>query len=360
MNAAVAPTLPTPLPLDFQLDSAHIAREPAERRWGSRADVRLMVSPGEDEPRHAAFADLSELLAPGDLVVVNNSATVPAAIDATLDDGRQIVVHVSTELPGGLWMVEPRQPIVGGATAPLRLDARPWQVRLAGDTQLQLLRPAPGSQRLWLATVPDDVDLVGSLWCSGRAIRYGYVPGDLPIEAYQTVFALEPGSAEMPSAARPFTDEIVTSLVRRGIGIAVITLHTGVSSLEGHELPYPERYDVSAGAGAIVNATRAAGGHVIAVGTTVVRALESTVDRNGTVHPGSGWTDVVVTPERGATAVDGLLTGWHEPAATHLAMLEAVAGRDALTIAYRAAWQQGYLWHEFGDSHLLLPYAGRR
>ncbi|MEJ7722107.1 MAG: S-adenosylmethionine:tRNA ribosyltransferase-isomerase [Ilumatobacteraceae bacterium] len=208
--------------------------------------------------------------------------------------------------------------------------------------------------------MPDDVDLVGSLWCSGRAIRYGYVPGDLPIEAYQTVFALEPGSRRDAERLGRSPTRSSRPLVRRGIGIAMITLHTGVSSLEGHELPYPERYDVSAGAGAIVNATRAAGGHVIAVGTTVVRALESTVDRNGTVHPGSGWTDVVVTPERGATAVDGLLTGWHEPAATHLAMLEAVAGRDALTIAYRAAWQQGYLWHEFGDSHLLLPYAGRR
>jgi S-adenosylmethionine:tRNA ribosyltransferase-isomerase len=194
----------------------------------------------------------------------------------------------------------------------------------------------------------------------GRPIRYSYVDRDWPIDSYQTVFADEPGSAEMPSAARPFTADLTTRLIRRGIGIATITLHTGVSSLEGHELPYAERFAVPASTAAAVNATRAAGGHVIAVGTTVVRALESAADGTGTVHPAGGWTDAVITPITGVRAVDGLVSGWHEPAATHLAMLEAVAGRTALIRAYRAAWDAGYLWHEFGDSHLLLPYAGAR
>ena len=163
----------------------------------------------------------------------------------------------------------------------------------------------------------------------------------------------------MPSAARPFTDRIVTSLVRRGVGLATIRLDTGVSSLEGHEAPYAEQFEVPAATAAAVDATRRLGGRVIAVGTTVVRALESTVDGSGSVPPGRGWTDRVGTPQRGVAAVDGLLTGWHEPGASHLAMLEAVAGRGPLLDAYRAAWDEGYLWHEFGDSHLLLPYADR-
>ena len=266
-SGVIAPALPPTLPLDFALDDAHIAHQPAEQRCGSRADVRLMVSPGPDQPVHAAFADLAELLAPGDLVVVNNSSTVPAAADAVLDDDRRIVLHASTELPGGLWMVEPRQPVAGGATETLRLDGGPVTAHLVDGTLVELLRPAPGSRRLWLAVMGGDADLVAALGRTGRPIRYGYIPHDYPLESYQTVFAVEPGAPEMPSAARPFTPEIVTSLVRRGVGVAAITLHTGVSSLEGHELPYPERYHVPASTAAVVNTTRRSGGHVIAVGT---------------------------------------------------------------------------------------------
>ena len=352
--------LPPRLPLDFELDDAHVASAPAEARGLARDGVRLMISRGDDEPVHATFRDLADHLVAGDLLVVNTSATVPAAVDAELADGTRIVVHVSTQLPGGLWMVEPRRPLPRGATSPLVLPPSPTIARLADGTAVTLLRPAPGSERLWLATVDSDVDLLAVLVAVGRPIRYSYVDRDWPIDSYQTVFADQPGSAEMPSAARPFTADLTTRLISRGIGIVTITLHTGVSSLEGHELPYAERFAVPPATAAIVNATRAAGCHVIAVGTTVVRALESAADATGTVHPASGWTDAVITPATGVRAVDGLVSGWHEPAATHLAMLEAVAGRTALIGAYRAAWAAGYLWHEFGDSHLLLPYAGGR
>jgi S-adenosylmethionine:tRNA ribosyltransferase-isomerase len=360
LEPATHPDLPSRLPLDFELDDAHIASAPPEARGLARDAVRLMVSRGDDEPVHARFRDLADHLTAGDLVVVNTSATMPAAVDAALPDGTRIVVHVSTQLPGGLWMVEPRRPLPGGATSPLQLPAVPTVARLVDGTAVALLRPAAGSRRLWLATIDDDVDLLTVLVAVGRPIRYSYVDRDWPISSYQTVFADQPGSAEMPSAARPFTADLTTRLIRRGIGIATITLHTGVSSLEGHELPYAERFAVPRATAAAINATRLAGGHVIAVGTTVVRALESAVDSNGTVHPAAGWTDAVITPATGVRAVDGLVSGWHEPAATHLAMLEAVAGRTALIRAYRAAWDAGYLWHEFGDSHLLLPYAGDR
>jgi S-adenosylmethionine:tRNA ribosyltransferase-isomerase len=257
-------------------------------------------------------------------------------------------------------MVEPRRRRPDGATEPLALPAEPGPIRLADGTVVHLLRPAPGSARLWLATLPDDRAVLDVLGRVGRPIRYRYVDRDWPLDAYQTAFAVEPGSAEMPSAARPFTTTVVTDLVRRGVAVAPITLHTGVSSLEGNELPYPERYRVPRATATAVNATRAAGGHVIAVGTTVVRALESAADASGIVHPAEGWTDLVISPAHGVRAVDGLLTGWHDPGATHLAMLAAVASRDVLVEAYEAAFAAGYKWHEFGDSHLILPYAGRR
>ena len=353
-------TFGPPLPLGFELDAAHEAHEPPEARGVARDGVRLMVSAGLSAPVHATFADLPAILQPGDLIVVNNSATVPAALDAVLDDGTELVLHVSTELPGHLWMVEPRMVVANGSTRPLRLEPAPTSARIVGapdETRLHLLRPAPDSDRLWLATPADGTDVAGTLARFGRPIRYPYVPRDWPIDQYQTVFGALPGSAEMPSASRPFTGRVVTGLVAAGVGVATITLHTGVSSLEGHELPYAERFAVPPATAAVVNAVHAAGGRVIAAGTTVVRALESATDGQGHVHPADGWTDTVITPERGVRAVDGLITGWHEPAATHLAMLEAVAGREALLLAYRCAFDHGYLWHEFGDSHLLLPYA---
>jgi S-adenosylmethionine:tRNA ribosyltransferase-isomerase len=347
-----------PLPLSFALDADHEAHEPVEARGGRRDDVRLLVSPGTADPILTTFHSLPDHLQPGDLAVVNTSATIAAALDVVIEGHGDAVLHVSTELPGDLWMVEPRRKLANGATEPVTLSDRSTSVRLAtGEPLLDLLRAAPGSRRIWLAVAAADTDLGATMASLGRPIRYRYVPRDWPLEAYQTVFATEPGSAEMPSAARPFTEEMVTRLVSDGIGIVPVTLHTGVSSLEASERPYTERYRVPAATAAAINAVRRSGGHVIAVGTTVVRALETVTDATGTAHPGSGWTDVVVTPDRGARAVDGLLTGWHEPEASHLAMLEAVAGRDALVLAYERAFAAGYRWHEFGDSHLILPYA---
>jgi S-adenosylmethionine:tRNA ribosyltransferase-isomerase len=341
--------------IDFELDAAHEAHEPPEARGIPRDRVNLLVSPGEAEPMHARFDDLPTFLDPGDLVVVNTSGTVAAAIDGELD-GRAVVMHVSNEMPGGLWLLEVRQE-ADVATAPLTLEER-GTVLLPDGGRAELLARFGTSRRLWLATVdPGSArSLPALLERHGRAIRYRYVPQDWPLDAYQTAFSIEPGSAEMPSAARPFTPPVVTDLVRRGITVAPLVLHTGVSSLEGNEAPYPERYEVPSTTAALVNATHAAGGHVVAVGTTVVRALETVTDEHGTTHPGDGWTEVFITPERGTRAVDGLLTGWHEPAATHLLMLEAVASAEALRLAYRSAFDAGYLWHEFGDSHLILPY----
>jgi S-adenosylmethionine:tRNA ribosyltransferase-isomerase len=163
----------------------------------------------------------------------------------------------------------------------------------------------------------------------------------------------------MPSAGRPFTSELVTALVARGIQVAPITLHTGVSSQEAGEAPMPEWFEVTATTARLVRETKLAGGRVIAVGTTVTRALESAVVRRGrrlnSVRAASGWTDRVVTPQHPPAVVDGLITGWHDPHASHLLLVEAVAGRTLTQRAYDEAVAGGYLWHEFGDSALLLP-----
>jgi S-adenosylmethionine:tRNA ribosyltransferase-isomerase len=168
------------------------------------------------------------------------------------------------------------------------------------------------------------------------------------------VFADEPGSAEMPSAGRPFTRELIERIEARRVTIARLTLHTGVASLETGEAPYPERYRVPRETANMVNRARVSGGRVVAVGTTVVRALETVASASGTVTEGEGWTDLVIGPERGIRVVDALITGFHEPRASHLAMLEAIAGRNHLAVAYRAAVREAYLWHEFGDLHLIM------
>jgi S-adenosylmethionine:tRNA ribosyltransferase-isomerase len=346
-----------PLPVvEFDLPAALEAAEPPEARGLRRDEVRLLVAWRHDgRIEHGGrFADLPRFLDAGDLLVVNTSATLPAAVDAVTPDGTRLELHVSTSLPAGLTVVELRRPEPPATVAWLG-GRRGSSLTLPGGATAELLSPFGPPGRLWVAVLDLPEPLPSWLARHGRPIRYRHVPAEWPIGCYQTVFADEPGSAEMPSAARPFSADLVTRLVARGVRIAPIVLHTGVSSQEAHELPYPEYYRVAATSADLINATRAAGGRIIAVGTTAVRALETVVDGAGRVHPGRGWTDTVVTPERGVGAVDGLITGWHEPAATHLAMLEAIAGRSLLERSYAEALGASYLWHEFGDSHLILP-----
>ena len=346
--------------LTFELPPELEASGPPEERGLRRDGVRLMVArAGRIE--HRSFTDLASVLDPGDVLVVNTSATLPAALDASTPTGAPAVVHLSTRLPAGLWVLELRHP-GPSATSPWPDAPAGMVLRLPGGGLAELLVPAGGwsaapdeGVRLWVAAVDLPAPLLVYLARWGRPIRYGYVTHDRPISAYQTVFADEPGSAEMPSAARPFSAELVTRLVTRGVSFAPFVLHTGVSSLEAHEPPSSEWYRVENETASRINAARSAGHRVVAVGTTAVRALETVVDERGRVHPGAGWTDVVVTADRGVRAVDGLITGWHEPEASHLAMLEAVAGRPVLEASYQAALEEGYLWHEFGDSHLILP-----
>ncbi len=344
--------------LDFELPAAREATAPPEARGLARDEVRLLVSYlDSDRLLHTRFRDLPCLLSPGDLLVVNTSGTLNAALPAQGPDGANLRLHLSNRLAPGLWTVELRRPSAAGSE-PL-LDARPGTyLRLPAGAWAHLQRPhvAAGDRvRLWVARLSFPLPWHRYLARHGAPIRYGYVTESWPAEMYQTVYATEPGSAEMPSAGRAFTPEIVTRLVARGVMVAPLLLHTGVASLEADEPPYPEPYLVPPATARLVNLTRAHGGRVIAVGTTTVRALETVAKPAGQAAAGQGWTDLVITPERGLRLVDGMLTGLHEPRASHLAMLEALAPRAHLRQAYEEALREGYLWHEFGDLHLLLP-----
>jgi S-adenosylmethionine:tRNA ribosyltransferase-isomerase len=346
----------TATPAAFDLPQQLVADSPAEARGLARDEVRMLVARKTTrELVDTTFLRLPTFLEPGDLLIVNTSATVPAAVGTT--DGR--VVHFSTPLPDAgsdQWVVEPRRRC-GAGTLPDG-DGHPGDlVALDGGGVLELVRrfPEDGPPRLWVAAPHLDRPVLEYLARHGRPIRYGCTQLGWPIEAYQTAFAIDAGSAEMPSAARGFTPELVTRLVTKGVGIAPITLHTGVSSQETHEPPYPEWYHVPATTAERVNAAHDAGHAVIAVGTTATRALETVADAYGRARAGEGWTDLVVTPHRGVHILDGLLTGWHEPEASHLQLLEAVAGRQLVDVSYAAALELGYRWHEFGDLHLIAP-----
>ncbi|MEU9412945.1 S-adenosylmethionine:tRNA ribosyltransferase-isomerase [Streptomyces sp. NPDC048281] len=338
------------------------ARVPAEQRGPGleRDAVRLLVSRGTAVSHHA-FAELPCLLRAGDLLVVNTSPTLAAAVDGRVGHAR-VVVHFSTRGDAvrgdGRWAVELREPDGKGTTRARAGTRAGTGVRLPGGGRLVLEEPlTERGERLWWARTSTDVH--GMLREYGRPIRYSYTERDQPLSVYQTVFALPSadgaGSAEMPSAARPFTARLVAELVSRGVQFAPITLHTGVSSAEAYEPPYAERFAVPETSARLVNNVRAGGGRVVAVGTTAVRAVESAAGSDGVVRAAEGWTELVVTPRRGVRVVDGLLTGLHEPEASHLLMLEAVAGRAALDLGYEEALRGLYLWHEFGDLHLILP-----
>jgi S-adenosylmethionine:tRNA ribosyltransferase-isomerase len=351
-------------PISFDLPWSLEAHEPPEARGLARDEVRLMASyAGDDAITHTRFTSLPSLLRRGDVLVVNESATVNAALPAARADGERVELHLSQRLAGNHWVVELRRMTPDRGTVPLRDAARDEVVTLPTGAHVRLIEPyvnqtTPNETRLWLAlaTFVDDVDAY--LDCHGLPIRYGYVTRAWPLSYYQTIFSRVPGSAEMPSAGRPFSRRVLDGLAHRGVQIAPIVLHTGVSSLEEHEPPYAEYYRVDGSTARTVNDARRRGGRVIAVGTTAVRALESVASPDGTVAAGSGWTELVITPERGVYAVDALLTGFHEPRASHLSMLEALTSREHLESAYEAAIRAKYLWHEFGDVHLLMP--GRR
>jgi S-adenosylmethionine:tRNA ribosyltransferase-isomerase len=349
------PALPS---LDFTLPPALEASVPPEARGLRRDHVRLLVSYRRHRRiTHSRFDHLPCFLRAGDVLVINTSKTIKAALAAKRGDGKDLELHLSTRLAAGHWIVEVREPGREGTLPFYQIDAG-MKLSLPAGGEAVIALPYPGHsprKRLWHVSLnlPQPVDEYIERY--GFPIQYKYVKTKWPIDYYQNVYATEPGSAEMPSAGRAFTPELITLLRKQGIRVAPLLLHTGVASLEEDETPYAEYYRVPAATADLINTIRSRKGRVIAVGTTVIRALQTITGLDGRVRAGEGWTDLVVKPDTRLGSVDGLLTGFHEPRSTHLSMLFAIAGEKHIRLAYQQALEKKYLWHEFGDLHLILP-----
>ena len=344
--------------VDFELPDHLEKPVPTEIRRIARDEVRLMVSRlTTDSIFHTSFRKIGRFLRPGDTLLVNTSATLPAALDIVLPSGHPGCLHLSNQLQDKIWLAEIRQ-LIDSTPRRYHLGQAGDLLALPGGGQARLIRPfftlhkQKEHLHLWEIELTTPKHVHSYLAAFGKAIRYD--EREYPIEYYQTAFTSEAGSAEMPSAGRAFTPQLITKLMVEGIQFAPLLLHTGVSSLEVGERPYPEYYEVPLTSASLVNQARKEGRRIIAVGTTAVRAIESAVDETGKVQAGNGWTEHYITPEKGLRIVDGLLTGFHEPRASHLQMLMALTGKNHLNLAYQAAIDHGYFWHEFGDLHLIL------
>jgi S-adenosylmethionine:tRNA ribosyltransferase-isomerase len=355
------------------------AAAPPETRGLRRDHVRLLLLDRDTGAvRHHRFDELPLLLEPGDLVVVNDSRTLPASLLGRTAGGSALEVRLAARAPGGSdgdagerWAALPLGvPADGGDPALVPTDARPAPPPLppgerlrfdGGLTATVLGRHKEAPPLVWLAFDADGERLAEALHRAGRPVRYAYVPRPWPLHHYQTMFAAAPGSAEMASAGRPFTVQTVRALRDRGVGLATISLHAGLSTygdpaVDRRFVP-PEAYRVPEATAAAVARCRAGGGRVVAVGTTVVRALETAAAAAGTsggVRAGAGVTRLRIGPGHRLLAVDGLLTGLHEPEASHLDLLGAFVDPEVLGRAYTAALDAGYLWHEFGDVCLVI------
>jgi S-adenosylmethionine:tRNA ribosyltransferase-isomerase len=368
--------------MEFKVPKELEASAPPEARGQPRDHVRLLVIHRDSgQVEHRRFYEIVEYLKPGDVVVLNVSRTVPAALPGVTDDGQEIELRLSAQRSangnggGRAWQAvfKPDHAVIkpgmrlffgdGARATDENAEAQPRNGSAAEGALTALVRrQREDISKLWeIAFDPTDRPISSWLETLGRPIKYDYVPERWGLEYYQTVYAAVPGSAEMPSAGRAFTPELLEQIRRKGVALAQIILHTGVSNIdieteqvEQHTM-YEEWYQVAPEAAETINHARASGGRVIAIGTTPTRALETVTDEQGTVHPGEGWTSLYITPGYRFKAIDALLTGLHEAKSTRLVLATAFTGDQALVLrAYNEAIAQRYLWHEFGDLSLIL------
>jgi S-adenosylmethionine:tRNA ribosyltransferase-isomerase len=345
----------------FNLPAELNADRPPERRGLTRDRVRLLVL-GRDTGKvtHTRFDRIAQFLHPGDLLVFNSSRTLPATLTGRLRHSRQTVeVRLAELLPDGTWLalllVAP--PPFNGQDVPrkgLRLD---FGQGLGGEVLEQDQR----IPRLWkLRFSKTGTEFLDLVYRVGQPVRYRYLSAPWRLGYYQNIYALQPGAAEMPSAGRAFTWKLLLQLRSRGIESASITLHTGLSSyldndVDRQHLASEEEYWISEQAADKIRRAKTSGRRIVAVGTTVVRALESVAaDSGGEVKPCHQYTRLQITAQSHLQAVNGLLTGLHEPEASHLDLLAAFVSPSTIYAAYSEAIQQRYLWHEFGDLNLIL------
>ncbi|HET6539939.1 MAG TPA: S-adenosylmethionine:tRNA ribosyltransferase-isomerase [Chryseolinea sp.] len=343
--------------LQFKLPEHLACPKPTEQRNLRRDGVRLLVTSGSGDVDHTLFSNIENKLEKGDVLVVNTSATRAAAFRVTLPENRSGVVHISTPLPDGDWLIEVRE--INETRTVRWKEGKEGMAFSLADTSLIFLKKRFYKDNqlldLWIAefqSIRKPEDLMNRF---AQPIKYDKLDEIYPLDYYQTFFSLNPGSSEMPSAGRGFTDSLVNKLLTKGVVFAPILLHTGVSSLEENERPYPEYMEISPLSARIINHAKDNGKRIIAVGTTAIRAIESATDGTGEVHPFLGYTSLFIDENYSMKATNGLLTGFHEPRASHLFMLQSLAGIEHVERAYQIALARNYYWHQFGDLHLILP-----
>jgi len=349
----------TSAPFTFVLPDNLAAKEPPERRGLARDEVRLLVIDRDSKDRvHTRFNRLGEFLQKGDLLVFNSSRTLPAALKGCAGKNAPCIeARLAEHLPDDSWLVlllcENGAPFTCGLRAGMEIE---FGEGLRGA----VIKKDERIPRLWqMRFSQKGAELVDTIHRIGAPVRYEYVSAPWDLDYYQTVYAQEPGSAEMPSAGRAFTWKLLFELRRRGVETAYITLHTGLSSYMDDALDrlHPaseEEYLIGEKAAAKINLARRQNRRLIAVGTTVVRALESAADENGFVESRHAYTRLRVTENHKLKTVNALLTGMHEPEASHLDLLAAFLPPEEIREAYEEAVEMKYLWHEFGDLNLII------
>ncbi|BDS09517.1 S-adenosylmethionine:tRNA ribosyltransferase-isomerase [Aureispira anguillae] len=342
--------------IEFDLPKHLACPKPTEQRNIARDGVRLLVTNNKMEHYHDTFSELENYLEAGDVLVVNTSATLPSAFELTLPNGKPAKLHLSTKLNAKDWLVEIRA-ILGTKTIRWKEGQEGMQFKLPNGANLVLKKRFYKNQQfldLWIAELQMEENEMDYMQTYGQPIKYTQLDNPFPMDYYQTFFSYHPGSAEMPSAGRGFTSELVSRLAKKGVLFVPILLHTGISSLEENEKPYPEYMEISPLAALLINKAKEEGRRVIAVGTTAIRAIESAAKESGRVAEFRGNTELFIHESYRMKVTDGLLTGFHEPKASHLNILQALVGYQHLKMAYEKAIEANYFWHQFGDLHLIL------
>jgi S-adenosylmethionine:tRNA ribosyltransferase-isomerase len=333
---------------DFLLPPEQIAQYPAERREASRL---LVMDRATGALRHRAFSDLPDLVTSGDALVVNETRVFPARLRGRRAGGGEAEFLLLHPEPGaaGLWRALARP---GARLKPGR------SVEIGAELSVEVVESTEGGERL--------VRLHTPLALEDAFERYGEIPlppyvkrkaEEADRERYQTVYARATGSVAAPTAGLHFTPGILAALEEKGVRVVRILLHVGVGTfrpVEGEDpathVMHSEWFSVPAAAAEEINATRAAGGAIWAVGTTSVRTLESVADEQGRIAAGDGWTDLFIRPPYRFRAVDRLITNFHLPRSTLLMLVSAFAGYDHTMAAYREAVRGGYRFFSYGDA----------
>lgn len=350
---------------------------PAHAPPARRDDVRMLVvdvtgsrgsreSTASQDPElvDASFARIAEFLRPGDVLVVNDAATLPASLAGHTLSGAEVELRLIGPTDADTW----RAVLFGQGDWHQRTEDRPPPpllapgevVLLGGSLRAAVVSRSSLSPRLIEVSFDrEGSDLWEALYAAGKPVQYSYLSDELALWSVQTVYGGRPWAAEMPSAGRPITWSLLLALRRRGVSVVSITHAAGLSATGDpaidRALPLPERFDIPEATVRAIARARAAHGRVIAVGTTVVRALEGcAAQHGGELRPGTGTTDLVMNASFERCIVDGLLTGVHDPGESHFALLSAFADAETLARAWSHAMDLGYRSHEFGDTSLIM------